>query len=376
MTGAARSAASGRDRRRFASTPSCTVACVVLAVACSSDGGGDSQDAGRDAADAASDGDASTPERGATDAAMPQDAAATQQGDADTQVGAFTIELVAAVEGSAGGAETPAFVSVVGRVHDGETPQQVLWVPLMEGSGCTVLEPTVPFCDPTCGSGQACAGEDDCRDYPTAVNVGTVTLTGLAAEDGAQELTMEPLPPSNTYQPRTDVTLRYPPFIPGDPVRLQAEGGSGAAFDIDTVGIAPLILTTTGPVRFAEDEAVHVEWEAGEEPTARIRVVVDISHHGGQRGEIDCHVADTGSMEIPAELVTQLLELGWSGFPTLRISRETVGSTVIAAGRVDLVVSSAEVLPIDIPGLTSCNDVGAAEGCPDGQTCQADLQCQ
>ncbi len=368
MTGASAPAASARC---------CAVAGIVLAIACSSDGGGDSQDAGRDAAAGpASDRDASTPERSTTDAATPEDTAATQQGDPETQVGAFTIELVAAVEASAGGAATPAFVSVVGRVHDGETPQQVLWVPLMEGGGCTVLEPTVPFCDPTCGSGQACAGEDDCRDYPTAVNVGTVTLTGLASEDGAEELTMEPLPPSNTYQPRTDVTLRYPPFTHGDPVRLEAEGGGSAAFDIDTVGIAPLNLTTSGPVRFAEDEAVRVEWEAGEESSARIRVVVDISHHGGQRGEIDCDVADTGSMEIPAELVTQLLELGWSGFPTLRISREAVGSTVIAAGRVDLLVSSAEVLPIDIPGLTSCNDVGAADGCPEGQTCQADLQCQ
>jgi hypothetical protein len=221
-----------------------------------------------------------------------------------------------------------------------------------------------------------CAAADDCRNYPTGVDVGTVSVEGLATEDGADAFTMEPLPPSNTYQPLADVDLRYPPFAQGDPVRLGAEGAGGAAFAIETVGVAPLVVTTPGTVLFEEGEPVRLQWEPGDEPSARVRVVVDLSHHGGQRGEIDCDVPDTGSMEIAAELVTELLELGWSGFPSLWIARQTRGSTVIAAGRVDLVVSSAAVVPIDIPGLSSCSEIGASDECPAGQTCQPDLQCK
>ena len=182
MIGAHPSSARPSGRRRFVSPLHCIVACLLLPVACSTDAEG--------AADAAPD--------TAMDAAIPTGSDASsgggEQGNPEILVGAFAIELVARVAATSEIAETPAYVSVIGRVDDGPTPKAVLWEPLSEAGGCVVLKPMLPFCDPGCGSGQVCAADDDCRDYPANLDVGTVTVTGLVAEDGTEEFSMEPLP--------------------------------------------------------------------------------------------------------------------------------------------------------------------------------------
>jgi hypothetical protein len=114
-----------------------------------------------------------------------------------------------------------------------------------------------------------------------------------------------------------------------------------------------------GAAACVEDDTCHVS--------------IDISHHGGIKGIIECDAEDTGSLELSAALLTELLNLGVAGFPTIHISRRFVGSTTIAPGRVELAVVSDVLIPVEIPGLTSCNDDSS---CPNGQTCQADETCK
>jgi len=117
-----------------------------------------------------------------------------------------------------------------------------------------------------------------------------------------------------------------------------------------------------------------ISWTApGKAGQTRIYVKLDISHHGGTKGMIECDADDTGSLELPSALVTKLLELGVAGYPTIIVARRATGSTTIAQGRVDLVISSQIEQAVVIPGLTSCT---ADTDCPMGQTCQSDLTCK
>ena len=84
-------------------------------------------------------------------------------------------------------------------------------------------------------------------------------------------------------------------------------------------------------------------------------------------------LSDSGSLELDGALITELLDLGVAGFPSIIVTRRAVGSAAIAAGRVDLVLSSKVEHFVDIAGLTSCS---ADSDCPDGQTCQDDLTCK
>jgi hypothetical protein len=184
------------------------------------------------------------------------------------------------------------------------------------------------------------------------------------------------LPPSNTYQPLASAALSYPPFAAGDEVTLQTEGGDLEAFVIAATGIDELVLIDPqDTVPLAPDTPAELSWEAAEAEGSRIEVVIDISHHGGQKGEIVCEAADDGTLTIPADLVSGLIDLGFSGYPTVLISRIALGSANTSAGRVDLKLVNAIELPIEIPGLVSCEEAGTTDGCPDGETCQNDLKC-
>jgi len=208
------------------------------------------------------------------------------------------------------------------------------------------------------------------------VDLGTVTLRGLRTQSGDSEIAIDP-PPSKNYQLPGGVQLAYPPFAEGDRITLDAEGGELLAFAIETTGIAELAPTIDSPLRFTADSATELRWAPPADAAAsRILVRVDISHHGGQKGEIVCDAADTGSLAIPAALGAQLIELGIAGYPSLQITREATGTTSTAGASIDLVVAAPVTIELEIPGLVSCDEPGTQGACPDGQQCQPDWRCQ
>jgi hypothetical protein len=103
-----------------------------------------------------------------------------------------------------------------------------------------------------------------------------------------------------------------------------------------------------------------------------VHVKLDISHHGGSKGEIACDVDDKGALTIASELISALLDLGVAGFPTVRVTRHLEGEAKIPAGRVQLIVSSLAEEAVVVPGLVSC---AGADDCPEGKTCLGDLTC-
>lgn len=271
----------------------------------------------------------------------------------DTRVGAFEIAL------------NDGFTSVQGTVADAVAPTQITEVVATEGD-CVLVQPPALFCDPVCGSGTTCDASGSCVPAPQGVSVGTVTVDGLAS---AVEMTASP--PVFFYT--NTGTLEHPGFAEGADIVLTASGaGDIEPFALGVGGVAPLALPQSS-VALDADQPVTVTWSApGVAGAARISLELDIAQHGGTPAAIACDVADTGSFEIPVALTNQLLELGFSGFPSLAVVRESVDSTDTAVGCVELSATSAAVYDVDIPGLTSCSD---DNDCTPPETCQPDLTC-
>ena len=283
-------------------------------------------------------------------------------GDPSKLVGAFLLKLNPASD--LGEATT----SILGRVNDGVNPQTTIWEkPELDGD-CTLTTPRVPYCTTPCGGNAACIEDDICLAYATGHSVGVVTVSGVKAADSSTKVVLEPL--NNNYQ--ASVPLAYPPFAEGDVVTFAAAGDEYPAFNLSSKGIAPLTLTATD-LAVRSGQGLPVTWTKGGEGSARIRVKLDISHHGGSKGQILCDTADSGALTISAKLISKLLSLGVAGFPTVIVTRYAIGSTVIAPGRVELEISSTVEQSVTIDGLRSCKD---ELDCPDGQECQSDRTCK
>jgi hypothetical protein len=280
--------------------------------------------------------------------------------------GGFLVSLVQPTEISQG------YTSVVGQMYSGATPSSLVWETVAKSGSCTLFKPKVPFCETPCGSGAACVADNKCMDFPKPVSVGKVTVTGVKTKDGASTFTMDPLSLNFSYLPAGSIQLKMPPFAEGDAVEFSAAGDTGAsAFKVSAKGIAALaILNDT--IVLADNQPILLKWTAPADPAnSTVSAVVDISHHGGTKGKIECEGPDNGALEIAAPLVTQLKALGVSGFPKIDVARRAVGNA--ADVHVSLALESAVTKSLQIPGLISC---GGPEDCPDGKTCQPDLQCK
>ncbi|WP_437683410.1 hypothetical protein [Sorangium sp. So ce131] len=288
-------------------------------------------------------------------------------GDPSRLVGAFQVRSLPAADG----AEAAGSTSVLGKIYDGPTPAAIVWEVQAEEGSCQLLTPRVPFCNEPCGGSAVCVEDDTCQAYPTAHSAGSVTVTGLNLESGEASVVMTPT--ANNYQPPAGVKLLYPPADEGAVVRFEASGDYFGAFTLEAKGVSPLeLLNDTIPLD--SGKPLQLDWTPpGQAGISTVHVKLDISHHGGTKGMIECAADDTGSLEVPASLVTELLNLGVAGFPTVIVTRKSVGSTTIAPGRVEVVVSSQVERSVEIAGLTSCNDTSQ---CPEGQTCQSDLTCK
>jgi hypothetical protein len=344
-------------------------AVVTLAWACSDSSGSSSSDdddnatGGSDASGGKNTGGGANESGGSGDTGGSGQSGTGGAANSDLAVGDFTVELKAP-EGS-----TPGATSFTGRVRNAPllAADGYVWTLLDESGDCQLTKPEAPFCDPECATGTKCVAADTCREAPEQQDVGTVTVDGLELTSGETQFTVDVQSPNaKLYLPT--VKFDYPPCTAGDKLSLQAAGGVYEAFSIDATCIDPLEITTGDVVTLEKGKATTLTWTAPAEPDAsKILIEIDISHHGGQTGQINCEVDDTGSFTIPETLTTQLISLGYAGFPDVALTRIAKGYATIEPGRVDFSMVSNVDLPIDIPGLTSCD--GDNSNCPNGQEC-------
>jgi hypothetical protein len=283
--------------------------------------------------------------------------------------GAFTLSLNTEREATATAMATPARTSFLGLVNDGAKPSPNSWLEEQSAAGCKLYTPVSPLCDPSCGSSAACVSDNMCVPYPKSQSVGTITLQGV----GDAPVEMSPVGSSNNYQPKAGTSLPYPPCAEGAELSLSVEGGAFESFELQTKCIAPLEFQ--GPIKLVKATPLELAWVAPSDPAlARIQVRLNISHHGGSRGEIRCDVEDNGTLELPATMVDRLLELGVAGFPTIILTRVSSGGAATGGPEnVEFLVQQYVERAVEIEGLVSCNDT---QLCPEGQTCQSDLTCK
>ena len=254
-------------------------------------------------------------------------------------------------------ADGDGYTTAIGRFFDGAQPQILSLKKRSEQGECTLYVPRAPFCSDPCAPA-VCTADAVCTAYPAPRGVGTLTLKGIGAP-----LELQPSSSMIVYQ---SPSLTYPPCEPGAPVTASATDVS-----LSADCIAPLELTGPDPIPVVKDVPLRLSWlPAAKGARSRVHVKLDVSHHGGSKGEIDCDAPDTGELEIAASLVTELLGLGLAGFPTINVNRVVVGKDA-ANPNVTLVLSSDLTRAVDT-GVVSCLD---DQECPDDQTCQLGGYC-
>ena len=256
------------------------------------------------------------------------------------------------------------FTSVQGKVVDAVDPRLISVLTDSVGD-CQLRVPPTLFCDPTCGADTTCNADAMCVPTSRGLSVGTVFVAGLKAP-----VSMTASSPVYFY---TNLDpLDHPGFDEGDEIVLIAYNGDVDDFALGGSGIVALSgLASSVPLD--RDQPISLSWDPpGQQGLGMILLDLNIAQHGGTPGRIECLVDDTGQFEIPVSLTNQLLDFGFSGFPSLSITRRSADSTTTGVGCVELIVQSQVVLEIEIPGLTSCSK---NEDCPPGENCLGDLTC-
>lgn len=307
---------------------------------------------------------ACSPNEAKPDAGSSGDAGSSAGGDTSSSdvVGNFIVKLSApSTNGGAG------LTSIGGSTRDRPEPSPRSWITAATSGDCALLKPKVPYCSTPCGSSAVCTADENCQAYPTGLSVGTVTVSGIRTASGQTSFDLK----ENKGVYACVETLAYPGFAEGDTLRLSASGADHPAFTLEARGIKPLELTSTS-FTLIKDQPLPLTWTAGQTGHSTIQVKVDISHHGGAKGLISCETADSGSLQLPASLVTELLSLGVAGYPTIEVTRVSEGSAAVPKGLIKLQVTSQVMQGVQIPGLDSCSK---DEDCPSGEKCQTDRTC-
>lgn len=228
-----------------------------------------------------------------------------------------------------------------------------------EQSGCKLLTPVI--CSPTCAAGSYCSSAKQCVAKPAAIGAGKLKVEGLSG----MSLELDPTPPMMNY---SGPTLQpFPPCTEGSDVTAKSD-----KFSTGIKCIAPLTLTSAVPIPVKTGQATHITWKApGVANISRVQIALEIAHHGGYKGEIDCDVPDTGSFDIPAPLVTELINLGLAGYPSVAVTRQASNA---AANEPEARLTMPSRVEVEVDtGVISC---GAASSppCANGTTCDQTLK--
>jgi hypothetical protein len=203
--------------------------------------------------------------------------------------------------------------------------------------------------------------DDQCVPYPAAQDVGPITVSGL--DLASDPTTLEPFAPSYFYQ---SDELAYPPCRERSLLHLES-----SAFTAEATCIAPLVVDSDAHISVRDGEPVTLAWQPAASEDSRISILLDVSHHGGKRGDILCDVPDSGGYTIPHNMVSALLDMGLAGFPSVILTRRFTGTTTLP--NVAFIVVSSVERSVDT-GVHSCL---RDEDCPNGQTCdRSNVVCQ
>lgn len=271
----------------------------------------------------------------------------------DERIGAFGVNL---------GADRTI---VSGSVSTGTAPSSIPNI-AAEAGGCQLLTPRNLFCS-SCATTELCAGDEQCVPKPAKVSAGRLNISGMASP-------VEVAPNAITLDYSKTVLEPFPAYEAGAEIRLETDGDVIGLFTSSLWGV-PALKTSQEVVAVKRDEPARLEWDTtgSDAEQAAILVSFSVNVHGAVTGWIECSAPDTGSFDIPAELVTQLVDMGLSGFPRVDVERRSNATVTLPEGCVDTYVSSKITLDIEVDGLVSCN---VSADCPDGQTCSSEMVCE
>lgn len=252
------------------------------------------------------------------------------------------------------------YASVTGEVAEGIIPLTVLQL-VKEEDGCQLLQKVNPFCEDPCGPGELCDHDGTCIPYPENKSVGTVTVDGLKVP-----VTMEP----GGVKTYAKVDVPFPMFDAGADITVTATGADLPGFTMHGTGVETLVLAD-GVINMVKGEPLAFAWEAPTVDTgARMYISLNVDQHGNSPVTLKCDVPDTGSFQIPADLVKTMLEFGVSGFATLDVYRRTVDSVELAPGCVEAIVLSFAPGKLQVDGHVPCF---SDKDCPDGEKCNVPI---
>jgi hypothetical protein len=309
-------------------------------------------------ADDATDSNGEDTEIGDTDSDTDSDTDGDTDGEvkaacnSEERVGAFAVNLA------------EDYTNISGSVFTGVKPLGVPEVLAQDGR-CTLLGPSSLFCESTCSASETCGFDETCIEAPLKQSAGTLTLTGMSIP-----VTVDPNGITFDYSLKIDDP--YPAFSEGAKITLSAEGGEFEPFTLTGYGSSRITPVSTA-ITVDRDTPAIVEWVPNEGGDTQVQLNVIFNVHGATSGWIVCNVPDNGAFEIPAALVTNLIDLGLSGFPKIELVRRSIDTASIASGCVELSVYSLVKLAVEVEGLNSCN---GQEDCEDGQICNDQLVCE
>lgn len=266
----------------------------------------------------------------------------------ETHIGAFTV------------AEYSDYTIAEGSVSDAVVPVSVL-TPGVAAGDCQIFKRENPYCDGGCESDETCGLDGECVPYPTALDVGQVTIAGLQSD-----VVMAPTQPGNKY---FDTTLPNPAAEAGDLIQLRVQDSAYGNFDLHGVAVEPVVVPEDTLV-LAEGQDLRVSWTAST-GRAEMELRLSIDQHGASPSTLVCTFADTGEGLVPAAAIDALVVAGVTGFPSSSLSRRTVDRAEIDPGCVDLVTQSRRNPSVRVAGYTPCTD---DDDCPEGLTCNQAIE--
>lgn len=215
----------------------------------------------------------------------------------------------------------------------------------LEEGRCRYLKMVQGFCDPPCEYDDYCNAQGECEEYPATISAGTLTIHGLGDEIILEGESWSP----GLYYKADLEGYPDPLFQSGTLVTATFSGDLFPGVELNAEGVAPFSPVMGDPVHTVVGEDLVFSWDSPD-PGA----CIELRMHG--MGKFDgapledmiwCVAPDTGSLTIPADLLTGFLlgaELScgkWEWCPASEISRYSRQTVETTAGPARLTVRSA-----------------------------------